>query len=116
MTWTPSRASANIQPFTCLAKTLASPETIITLRGVGVIRIVSDSGNEYVLAHELMHTVLRRNNFPHWTGRLLRASYDAVMGFLGQLESTALHPAINKRLRDYQLDLPSTQIATWNGA
>jgi hypothetical protein len=89
-----------------LAKTLASPETIITLRGVGVIRIVSDSGNEYVLAHELMHTVLRRNNFPHWTGRLLRASYDAVMGFLGQLESTALHPAINKRLRDYQLDLP----------
>jgi hypothetical protein len=77
------------------------------VRGVGdVFRIVSDSGNEYVLAHELMHTVLRRNNFPHWTGRVLRANYDAVMGFLGQLESTALHPAINKRLRDYQLDLP----------
>lgn len=73
-----------------------------------LVFIVSGKADEYVLAHELMHVVLRREGYPHLTGRETpEVNQQTAVTVIQQLEAATLHPILNSRLSQLGIDLPS---------
>jgi hypothetical protein len=70
-----------------------------------LVFIVPDEADEYVLAHELMHVVLRRKEYPHFTFRALGLDFRMVLGIVQQLEAAALHPILNGRLKKLGIEI-----------
>jgi len=68
--------------------------------------IVPGVAHEYTLGHELMHAVLRREDYPHFTFRDLGMDFDLLNRMATQLEGVVLHPVLNRRLVALGVDFP----------
>jgi len=68
--------------------------------------IVPGVGHEYTLGHELMHAVLRRGRYPHFTFRELGMEFDLLHRTTTHLEGVVLHPVLNRRLAELGVSFP----------
>jgi hypothetical protein len=75
--------------------------------GVGDEIRIAPQAHDYTLAHELMHAVLRRKQYPHMTFRAMGWNTKTVCEIVSQLDSAMLHPLINLTLKQlYGIALP----------
>jgi hypothetical protein len=78
-----------------------------------VVLAVPGGAHEYTIAHELMHVILRREDYPHFTYRSLGLAADTVKRTAEQLESAAIHPVLNHRLASVGITLPPEHVASY---
>jgi hypothetical protein len=77
------------------------------------VSIVAGVAHEYTLGHELMHVILRRHQYPHFTFRTLGFGYDTLKRLTSQLESAAIHPVLNQRLTAFNIAVPQEHEETY---